>query len=291
MLHAKGPLLIAANHPNSFLDAVIIATLFKQPVYSLTRGDAFKVTFIKRMLKALHMLPVYRMSEGAENLQDNYITFEACKEIFKQNGIVLVFSEGLCVNEWQLRPLKKGTARLALQAWEAGIPLQVLPLGINYQSFNSFGKNIQLNLGTLFSQQDILQSSYGKKIAVVNEQLTHQLKKLVVEIDAADTEKIRQKFTIPVSTAKKMLLVIPALAGFLLHYPLYAVVKIFIAKQHFHPAHADSLKVCGLMIAYPFFLCAAAFVCWSIFGGWAAFIIVCLLPFCAWSYVQLKPQF
>ena len=42
MLHEQGPLLIAANHPNSFLDAIILATLFKNPVYSLTRGDAFK---------------------------------------------------------------------------------------------------------------------------------------------------------------------------------------------------------------------------------------------------------
>ena len=42
MLHEQGPLLIAANHPNSFLDAIILDTLFKNTVYSLTRGDAFK---------------------------------------------------------------------------------------------------------------------------------------------------------------------------------------------------------------------------------------------------------
>src|SRR5687767_15092950 len=41
-LKLQGPLLIAANHPNSFLDGMIVTTLFKHPVYSLARGDAFK---------------------------------------------------------------------------------------------------------------------------------------------------------------------------------------------------------------------------------------------------------
>ena len=41
MLQKHGPLLIASNHPNSFLDAIILATLFKNPVYALARGDAF----------------------------------------------------------------------------------------------------------------------------------------------------------------------------------------------------------------------------------------------------------
>lgn len=41
-LSTKGPLLITANHPNSFFDAVIIGALFKEPVHFLARGDAFK---------------------------------------------------------------------------------------------------------------------------------------------------------------------------------------------------------------------------------------------------------
>jgi 1-acyl-sn-glycerol-3-phosphate acyltransferase len=144
-LSENGPLLIAANHPNSFLDAIIISTLFKKPVYSLARGDAFAGKFITKILVSLNMLPVYRMSEGVENLGLNYSTFDACKKLFKENKIVLIFSEGRCINEWHLRPLKKGTARLAVDAWENEIPLKVLPLGINYSSFRFYGKNVFLN--------------------------------------------------------------------------------------------------------------------------------------------------
>ena len=75
-------------------------------------------------------------------MEHNYETFAACKEIFKKDGIVLIFSEGRCINEWHLRSLMKGTARLAISSWEDGIELVILPTGINYQSFNVFGKNI-----------------------------------------------------------------------------------------------------------------------------------------------------
>src|SRR5689334_8426071 len=135
VLKDKGPLLLAANHPNSFLDGMILTTLFDEPVYSLARGDAFKQKRVDRILRSLQLLPVYRTSEGVENLGHNYTTFAACRETFEKGGIVLIFSEGRCENEWKLRPLKKGTARLAITSWEKNIPLRVIPTALNYSSF------------------------------------------------------------------------------------------------------------------------------------------------------------
>jgi 1-acyl-sn-glycerol-3-phosphate acyltransferase len=89
MLRKNGPLLLASNHPNSFLDAVILDILFKKPIWSLTRGDVFKNKFISRVLTALKMFPVYRVSEGAENLNSDYKTFENCKKVFKEKVLYL----------------------------------------------------------------------------------------------------------------------------------------------------------------------------------------------------------
>src|SRR5690606_551874 len=135
MLNERVPLLLAANLPNSFRDPVILDTLSNQPIHPLARGDTCINKSIPKTLPSLKILPVYRVSEGVENLSSNYDTFSACKEIFKKNGIILIFSEGRCINEWKLRPLKKGTARLALNSWDNNIPLKVLPVGINYSSF------------------------------------------------------------------------------------------------------------------------------------------------------------
>jgi 1-acyl-sn-glycerol-3-phosphate acyltransferase len=89
-LHEEGPLLLACNHPNSFLDAIILATLFKQPLYSLARGDAFHHPLIAWLLRQMNILPVYRDREGTAHLHKNYHTFNACIDIFRKNGSYLV---------------------------------------------------------------------------------------------------------------------------------------------------------------------------------------------------------
>ena len=293
ILNADGPLLIAANHPNSFLDAILLCSLFKRPLYSLARGDAFKNKFIHKLLLSLNMFPVYRVSEGVENLEENYKTFDECIEVFKKNGIVLIFSEGKCVNEWHLRQLKKGTARLAITAWEQGIPLKVIPLGINYQSFKSFGKNVFLNFGNSISQYDIPfaeTESSGNKIQLFNTTLKTDLQKLVLEIDINNSAVLKSSFQKNISLIKKFLLAIPAIAGYILHAPLYVPVQKFALKKFGKIDHYDSVTVALLFIIYPFYLIAVAIITCYFFGIWwpAVFLI---LPFCAWSYVQIKKPF
>jgi len=187
MVKKHGPLLLASNHPNSFLDAVIFDILFEQPIWSLARGDVFKNKFIHRILTSLKMFPVYRVSEGVENLNSNYETFENCKQLFRENGIVLIFSEGKCINEWHLRPLKKGTARLAINSWEENIPLEVLPVGINYSSFRRFGKNVFINFGSVISKEEISPNMPdGLRFQTFNSLLQEQLRGLVYEINKQD---------------------------------------------------------------------------------------------------------
>ena len=237
LLDYDGPIMLAVNHPNSFLDAMILCTIFKCPVYSLARGDAFKRKRIADLLFSLKMLPVYRTSEGTENLSANYKTFDLCKKIFQQNGIVLIFSEGLCVNEWHLRPLKKGTARLAISCWEDKIPLKILPVGINYSSFTRFGKNIQIILGDLITHDQIdLNNGYGNAICQINLNLQNQLASSVFEIAATDKNKIKTTFYVEQSIIKKILLFIPSCIGWLFHAPLYYLVIYHFKKIKRHGA-------------------------------------------------------
>lgn len=286
---AKGPLLLACNHPNSFLDAIVLCTLFDAPVYSLARGDAFKNKWLAAFLQAIHILPVYRTSEGVENLEHNYATFEACKNIFKKGGIVLIFSEGLCINEWHLRPLKKGTARLAISSWENGIPLTVLPTGINYDAFKKPGKNIEINFGNpLFQNQLELNGSPGKSLLSFNGILQSELQPLVYEFDKADQNSIRKHFSAEVPLYKKLLLFLPASAGYLLHWPLYAPVKAFVHKRFFKSGHYDSVMLGLLFFIYPLYLALATALLLLIFKSWWVLSAFILFPFFAWAAVQLK---
>jgi len=287
-LNEKGPLLIAANHPNSFLDAIIVSTLFKSPVYSLARGDAFAGKFFTTILTSLNMLPVYRISEGSENLGLNYSTFNACKKLFEENKIVLIFSEGRCVNEWHLRPLKKGTARLALDAWEKNIPLKILPLGINYSSFRFYGKNVILNFGTVIRKDDFVFHSQGKAINEFNDELRTQLSTLVYEIGKKDISKLREVFLVKNSILKKVVLFIPAIAGYITNSPLYFFFHLIIKNRS--KDHYDSVMTGLLFLFYPLYVLAIALAVFLISQSWYSLLILALLPFTAWSFLQLKRQ-
>ncbi len=292
LLKIDGPLLIAANHPNSFLDAVILDILFKKPVWSLARGDVFKKPFYIRLLTKLKILPVYRIREGVENLDTNYKTFDACKKIFRGNGVVLIFSEGLCINEWHLRPLKKGTARLALSAWQDGIDVKVLPVGINYSSFTKFGKNVFINFGEIFTSSGInLADADGKKNQGFNNILEKQLQQLVYEMPKNDFLQQKEKLSVELPLFIKALLIIPAIAGYLLNAPFYLPVKMVAQSRTKGTDHYDSVVTALLIFLYPVYLFIASAALLLLGYSWSGLLVFIVLPFTAWTLVKVKRKF
>ena len=285
-MQSKGPLLFASNHPNSFLDGIILTTLLDQPLYSLARGDAFKKSWQNILLRQLQLLPVYRTSEGAENLEHNYTTFDACREVFRKNGHVLIFSEGRCENEWHLRPLKKGTARLATTSWKQGIPLTVLPTAFNYSSFKKFGKEVHLFFGEPIDGDSVLQhESDGKLFLAFNEQLNGQLEEMVYEIDPKDKHTIRKTFGARPDTSL-YLLMIPALVGWILHAPLFYPCKLF-AEAFKKTGHYDSVLTSSLLLIYPWYFLLLVIIGF-ILSPWLGLVLIVVLPFSAWACTQVK---
>jgi 1-acyl-sn-glycerol-3-phosphate acyltransferase len=186
---AEGPMLLACNHPNSFFDAVLLGALFKNPVHFLARGDAFKTPLAKKILNALKAIPIYRLREGKEYLALNDTAFERCSEILQNGGIVLIFSEGLCLNQWHLRPLKKGSARIALNAWKhpaISSAFKVLPVCLNYNSFSAFGKKIIIEFGEPLTKNNLIPDlNEAEQINHFNKLLHSRLQKGILDDDNA----------------------------------------------------------------------------------------------------------
>ena len=287
MLSEDGPLLIAANHPNSFLDAIILSSLFKKPIHSLARGDAFAGKFFNKILSSLNMLPVYRVSEGVENLEQNYTTFQACEKLFEENKIVLIFTEGLCKNEWHLRKFKKGTARLAMNAWTENIPLKVLPLGFNYSSFRKFGKIVRLNFGDFIEQKDIQSElTSGKALIEINELIRFQLKDLVYEIEPGDIKKREEIFKSDEPWYLNATIFLPAVLGYILHAPLYYAAHFIIkdrAKDHY-----DSIMVGIVFLFYPIYVLLFSLILFFITYNPASFLLFILMPITAICLLHFK---
>jgi 1-acyl-sn-glycerol-3-phosphate acyltransferase len=90
MADEPGPLLLACNHPNSFLDAVLPGFLFKHPVYFMTRGDVFKHAWVRKIFAALRMIPIFRIRDGKDKLSQNDETFNKSVEVLRNGDILLI---------------------------------------------------------------------------------------------------------------------------------------------------------------------------------------------------------
>ena len=114
LLDTKGPLFIIANHPNSFLDAIIIGAYYNRTVFFLARGDVFEKKIYRFFLNALNMIPVYRIRDGINSVEKNIAVFEQCFEILKKEKAIQIFAEGEHHQYRRIIPLKKGFARIIL---------------------------------------------------------------------------------------------------------------------------------------------------------------------------------
>ncbi|HMJ69065.1 MAG TPA: 1-acyl-sn-glycerol-3-phosphate acyltransferase [Cyclobacteriaceae bacterium] len=189
---ATGPAIFACNHPNSFLDAMIIGAYIKRETHFLARSDVFNSPLKLWILSQFKLIPIYRLQEGAENLNKNKETFERCHAIFRKGGTVLMFSEGLCIQEMRLRPLKKGTARIALEYAKDGAALTIIPTGLNYMKPTIFRQDILISMDTPFNAADYaaeFNENSSKGIASLNKRLETGLQNSVIDINDKQKEK------------------------------------------------------------------------------------------------------
>jgi glycerol-3-phosphate O-acyltransferase/dihydroxyacetone phosphate acyltransferase len=169
-LPKTGPVILACNHPNSFLDALFVgAATHRKRIHFLARSDVFNTPFKAWILAQLSLLPVYRLQEGLENLDKNRDTFRACHDILDKDGIVLIFSEGLCIQEMRLRPLKKGTARIAFDYSREGKPLNIVPVSLNYLKPGQPQEEVLMSFGEPIKATDYAQEYAGNPGKAINE--------------------------------------------------------------------------------------------------------------------------
>lgn len=189
----KGPLIIAPSHPNSFLDALVVAVHINRPLYFLARSDVFRRKWAAFLLKKLQLIPIYRLSEGSENLHKNQVTFQHCHQILEKDGALLIFPEGVSKQEKKLQDLKKGLARIAF-SFVNDYPnkkLSIVPVGINYEKITHFNSHIMLGFGISFELDPWVrdyQQNPNLAFQAFNIYLEQALKKHLIEIEADKKE-------------------------------------------------------------------------------------------------------
>lgn len=139
---SKGPMILAANHPNTMLDPLIIATLTEQRVGFVANASIFSHKVLVAFFRFFHVIPIFRKKDiGPGEEPDNKASFIKCHEYLKDEGTFIIFPEGSSYYELKLREIKTGTARIAL-SYEDPMDFQgqlkIVPIALDYSDAIQF---------------------------------------------------------------------------------------------------------------------------------------------------------
>ncbi len=196
VLNTKGPLIFISNHPNTLMDAMMIGIITKKPVYFMAKGTLFNSSLKLWLLKNLNMIPINRQGESAVKGVKNQDSFEACYQLLESGKTLVIFPEGTSFLERQLRALKTGTARIALEAENRNkgkLGLKVIPLGLNYHKAEKFRSSVLVNVGEPIDVSKYLPDyklNVGKTAKELTELFRQKLEAILIHTSNKDQERL-----------------------------------------------------------------------------------------------------
>lgn len=189
LIPKNGPLLVLANHPSTFMDPIVIASLLKRQVYFLAKGELFKGSFLTWFFTTLNMIPVYRKQDDPSQMNKNKDTFVKCFEHLENGGAILMFPEGTSITERKLRPIKTGAARIVLGAEARNdfkLGIQIFNIGLNYVNPHKFNHDLFVNIDTpipVSDYKDVYILDTFKGASNLTEEIRVRLEKLIIAIE------------------------------------------------------------------------------------------------------------
>ncbi len=147
---AKGPVLLAVNHPNNLIDSLLVGAVLPRKVHYLATAALFRNPVLGRFLASMGVIPVYRKEDDPDKMEKNAATFEACIRAFDAGKLIAIYPEGTTHAEPRVQRIKTGAARIALEA-EARrggkLGPTLIPVGLTFEARKSFRSRVLVSFG------------------------------------------------------------------------------------------------------------------------------------------------
>lgn len=191
---ADSPAVFVSNHPSSLLDPVVIGAATDRSLHFVAKSTLFKGLF-GRFLRSAGAIPVYRKVDNVD-MQGNTQTFDACIEVMQRRGAICIFPEGLSHTDPQLKQLKTGAARIALESeeksgWSLGVTL--VPVGLSFQHAPRLRSRVTVNFGKPIPVAG-MRAAFEQDPRAAAQELTDQiearLEKLILHIEKLELSQV-----------------------------------------------------------------------------------------------------
>ena len=188
---AGGGLVVAANHHNSVVDAMLLVAKLPRRVRTLANAPLFGHVLIGPFLRLLGALPVHRRQEAGTDPARNADLFAATTATLRGGGAIAIFPEGRTQPEPVLLELRTGAARMLLAAEMAveaeNATVTFLPVGLVFNAPGTFREGQALVLiGPPLSTADavaLARTEPERAARLLTDELAAALRGLIVEAD------------------------------------------------------------------------------------------------------------
>jgi len=148
----SGAVLLCINHPNNFIDSLVVGAVVPRTVHYLATAALFRNALLGKFLKACGAIPVYRRQDDPDKMDKNAGAFEATVATLARGGLVAIYPEGTTHSESRIQRIKTGAARIALdyesrRAGGLGEVLTLIPTGLTFEARKSFGGRVRISFG------------------------------------------------------------------------------------------------------------------------------------------------
>jgi 1-acyl-sn-glycerol-3-phosphate acyltransferase len=143
-----GAVLLCINHPNNFIDSLVVGAAVPRKVHYLATAALFRNRLLAAFLLRMGAIPVYRRQDDPDKMDRNVSAFEACFAALAAGRLVGIYPEGTTHAEARVQRIKTGAARIAL-GFEERHPgvLKVIPVGLTFEARRSFRANVLVSFG------------------------------------------------------------------------------------------------------------------------------------------------
>ena len=173
-----GVILLAPNHCNTLLDALVVLRDRKEPTLFGARADIFRKPFLNKFLRFLRILPIPRVRDGMQEVLHNRETMDEVIEALDHGMKYCMFCEGTHRTKHSLLPLKKGIVRTALLANERlkGKPVYIVPMGLDYQDYFRLQTPLTIRYGEAINVSEFVAAHPEMGDAEIYRQILAELK-------------------------------------------------------------------------------------------------------------------
>jgi glycerol-3-phosphate O-acyltransferase/dihydroxyacetone phosphate acyltransferase len=229
------PLLFTSNHPGSVTDAFIIGTSVPRQVHFVATVQLFKFRPLAWLLKQCGIIPINRVKDDPRAMRSVMNTFEACFRVLEPGGAIGIFPEGITYDDSQLKTVKTGAARMALELENrhaAKLGLKIVPVGLTYSAKERYRSEVLAHFGEPIRVAEFI-GGYGERrkeaINDLNAEIERRIQALILHLPKLEEARV-------VEAVKRLYLDRLKLGNEIIKEPVSAQAEELVLTQAIHNA-------------------------------------------------------